>query len=54
MAYDKGKLEGLKEREFVEKYKWQKVIELPKFRYIYPLQEIKLKLDKQKYPKQNS
>jgi hypothetical protein len=53
MAYDKGKLEGLKEREFVDKYKWKKIIELPKFRYIYPLQEIKLKLKTLKYPKKN-
>ena len=38
---------------FVEKYKWEKVIELPKFRYIYPLdKKIRLKLKMLKYPKE--
>lgn len=52
MAYDKAKLLGIKEAEFVKQNNWQKIIELPKFRYIYPLTKVELKLKVMKYPKQ--
>jgi len=55
MAYDNAKKEGITEKEFVIKYQWEKVVELPKFRYIYPIsKDINLKLSVLAYPKERN
>jgi hypothetical protein len=52
MAYDNAKYIGISEKEYIEKNGWEKVIELPKFRYVYPLdKKIILKQKILKYPK---
>ena len=54
MAYDKAKLRGMNEKDYIKENGWQKVIELPKFRYIYLLEKnIGLKQKVLKYPKAN-
>ena len=52
VAFDRAKQMGLTEKQFVKEFGWQKITELPKFRYIYPLDKrIVLKLKVLDYPK---
>ena len=41
----------MKEKEYVEKHGYEKVEELPKLRYVFPLRKIRLKQEALKYPK---
>jgi len=52
MAFDKARQLGLTEAEYIKLNKWQKIVELPKFRYVILLnKKIKLKQEVLKYPK---
>lgn len=55
VAFDRAKALGIKERDFVVREGWQKIEELPKFRYVYPLnRNIRLKQAAMPYPKGNN
>ena len=51
VVWDLSKKEGLKEKECADKHGYKKIPELPKFRYVFPLKPIKLKLKVLDYPK---
>ena len=53
VVWDNAKKYNMKEKDYAIKYKYTKIPELPKFRYIFPLRKIKLKLKPEKYPKRD-
>ena len=52
MAFDKAKADGISEADFVKREGWERVKELPKFRYVYILDKRVIpKLNCEPYPK---
>ena len=51
IPWDAAKRCGMKEKEYAKKHGYEKVEELPKLRYVFPLRKIRLKQKALKYPK---
>jgi len=51
VVWDAAKKHNTTEKEYAVIHNYEKIPELPKFRYIFPLKKIKLKLEPQEYPK---